>query len=182
MNEIMKFVDEMGAKAQMIADLMLASVIADVELLTVALAISNLTEIVHTLSLAKEGDNQYVAAHKALDIGWNPSIREALVGKGFFEKGLHGLLDLAEGSSVAGSRLMPVFEEAVSIYKELGVSKDLKRKLKNFMEKKLETEGFAISHRNEEGKVLVKTAEWVNKKVSEARVAKAGTNRKGRGD
>ena len=182
MNDIKKFVADLGARAQMIANLTMANVIVDVELLTVALAISNLAEIAHTLSFAKEGEVQYVAAHKALDIGWNLSIREALVEKGYFAEGLRGLLDLAETNPVAGSRLMPVFEEAVSIHNELGVSKELKRNLKNFMEKTLETEGFALSHRNEEGKFMVKTADWVNKKVSKASVAKAGMIRKGRGD
>ena len=156
-----------GLNAQKLAAMSLDYVVTDMDQLTVALAISNLTEIAHTLSVAEEGENQYVAAHKALDIGWNPTLRETLVKEGYFSEGLRGLLELAETSSVAGSRLMPVFEEAVSIYKEVGVSKSLKRKLENYMKKKLDTDGFAISHRNEDGKVMVKTAEWVNKKLDD---------------
>ena len=40
------------------------------------------------------------------------------------------------------------------------------------MKKKLDTDGFAISHLNEDGKVMVKTAEWVNKQLGDETVPK----------
>ena len=168
MKELKKLVDSLGAKAQMVAAINLGDMIDDVDLLAVALSMSNLTEVARTLSAAEEAEMSYIAAHKALDIGWNPSIRETLIEAEYFAKGLCGLLELAETNPVAGSRLMPVFEEAVSIHKELGITKELKCNLKNFMERKLEFEGFAISHRDEEGKVMVRTAEWVNKMAEKA--------------
>ena len=172
MENIEMLIKGIGLNAQKLAAMSLDCVVTDVDQLTVAFAISNLAEIARTLSVAEKGENQYVAAHKALDIGWNPTLRETLVKEGYFREGLHGLLKLAETNSVAGSRLMPVFEEAVSIYKEIGVSKSLKRKLENYMKKKLDTDGFAISHLNEDGKVMVKTAEWVNKQLGDETVPK----------
>ena len=172
----------MGANAEKLAAMNLDYVVSDVDQLTVALALSDLTEIAHTLSNANEGEVQYVAAHKAMDIGWNPTLREDLMKKGFFVSGLRGLLELAETSCLAGSRLMPVFEEAISNHKELGIPNLLKYKLKNYMKKKLETDGFAISHMDGEGKTMVRTAEWVNEKVRNAYVHEDDVVGKDRGD
>lgn len=165
MKELKKLIDNLGAKAQQVADLKLACVVDDVDLLTVALCVSNLTEVARTLSASKEGETSYIAAHKALDIGWNPSIRGALVETGYFAEGLRGLLELAEHSSITGSRLMPAFEEAVSIHKELHIPKKLVCKLKNYINEKLELDGFAISNPDDDGKVYVKTARWVEEKT-----------------
>lgn len=165
MKELKKLVDSLGAKAQQVAALKLENVVDDVDLLTVALAISNLTVVARTVSFSKEGEIGHIAAHKALDIGWNPSTREALAEAGYFAEGMRGLLELAENHSLTGSRLMPVFEEAVSIHKELHIPKGLVRKLKNYLNEKLETDGFAIGNPDEDGKYFVKTAEWVNAKI-----------------
>ena len=165
MCEVKKLIDDLGNKAQFVANIKLESVIEDVDLLTVALCTSNLHEIARTLSYANEGDNSYVAAHRALDIGWNPSIRESLADKGYFAAGLRGLLELAERWSVLGCRLMPVFEEAVSLDKDLGIPKKLKSQLKSYINQKLDADGFAISHIDEDGKVSVKTARWIEEKV-----------------
>ena len=162
MKELKNFVDSMAAKAQLVADLKLESVVNDVDLLTVAL--SNLTLVARTISFSKEGEIGHIAAHKALDIGWNPSIREALAEAGYFAEGLRGLLELAEKHVLTGSRLMPIFEEALDIHKELCIPKSLKRRIKNYINEKLETDGFAISNPDDEGKVSVKTAGWVNAK------------------
>lgn len=164
MNELKKLADSLGAKAQQVAALKLEDVVNDVDLLTVALSMSNLTVVARAISFSKEGETSHIAAHKALDIGWNPSIREALAEAGYFAEGLCGLLELAEHHSPTGSRLMPIFEEAVSIHKELRIPKGLVRKLKNYFNEKLEADGFAIGNPDEEGKYFVKTAEWVNVK------------------
>lgn len=164
MNELKILVDSLGAKAQQVAALKLEDVVDNVDQLTVALSISNLTVVAQTICFSKEGEIGHIAAHKALDIGWNPSKREALAGAGYFAEGLRGLLELAEHHSDAGSRLMPVFEEAVSIHKELRIPKGLVRKLKNYLNEKLDSDGFAISNPDETGKYFVKTAEWVNAK------------------
>ena len=165
MNEIKKLIDDLAAQAQKIAGISLDEVVDDVDLLTVALATSNLTVVARTLSFAKEGEKGYIAAHRALDIGWNPSIREALVAKGFFTEGLRGLLNLAEANPIAGSRLMPIFEEAVEIHKDLGIPKKLLRSLKTFVNDKLETDGFSIGNINEDGKTPVNIAKWVEEKL-----------------
>lgn len=164
MNELKKLVDSLGAKAQQVAALKLEDVVNDVDLLTVALSLSNLTVVARTISFSKEGATSHIAAHKALDIGWNPSIREALAKAGYFAEGLRGLLELAEQHALTGSRLMPVFEEAVSIHKELRIPKGIVRELKNYLSKKLDSDGFAIGNPDEDGKYFVKTAEWVNVK------------------
>ena len=165
MQNFKKLIDDLGAKAQMIASVKLESVIDDVDLLTVALCTSNLTVVSQTLSFSNEGENGYIAAHKALDIGWNPSIRETLANNGYFTEGFRGLLKLAEQNPIAGSRLMPVFEEAVSIYKDLGLPKKLKSELKSYINQKLETDGFAIGNINEDGKTPVNVARWVEAKL-----------------
>lgn len=166
MDELKMLVDNLAANAQKIANTKLEDVINDVDQLTVALCTSNLNVVAQTLSLSREGENRYIAAHKALDIGWNPSIRDALAKDGYFTKGLRELLELAERDPVAGSRLMPIFEEAVDIHKDLRIPKDLKCRLKNYTSEKLETDGFAISNPDDDGKVSIKTARWVEEKIS----------------
>lgn len=165
MKELKKLIDELGGKAQMVANIKLESMIDDVDLLTVALCTSNLTVVSQTLSFSNEGETSYIAAHKALDVGWNPTIRETLAKNGYFTEGFRGLLKLAERNPIAGSRLMPVFEEAVSIYKELGLPKKLRSELKNYINQKLETDGFAIGNINEDGKTPVNVARWVEAKL-----------------
>lgn len=167
MNEFKKFFADFCARAQMTADMMLASVITDPHQLTVALTVSDFEDIAETLADAAECEICHVAAHMALDIGCNPSYRSALAEKGYFTEGLRGLLDLAEADPVVGSRLVPVFDKAVSVHKDLGISGALKRKLREYTKKKLESDGFAIGCRDEDGKIRVKAAEWVNKKVEE---------------
>lgn len=166
MNELKKLADSLGAKAQQVAALNLEDVVNDVDLLTVALSLSNLTVVARTISFSKEGATSHIAAHKALDIGWNPSIREALAKAGYFAEGLRGLLELAEHHSSTGSRLMPIFEEAVSVHKELRIPKGLVRRLKSYFNEKLDADGFAIGNLDEDGKYFVKTAEWVNGKFA----------------
>ena len=182
MKELKKLIDDLAVKAQKTAALSLTSIITDPHQLLVALALSDFEVIAETLSVATEHDACHIVAHQALDIGCNPKKRRSMAKCGYFTEVLRGLLELAEKDPVAGSRLVPVFDEAVSVHKDLRIPKALKRKLQEYTEKKLETDGFAIGRRDADGKIRVKTAEWVNKKVSEARVAKAGTNRKARGD
>lgn len=158
-------VKRLGDKAQEIANLMLADVIDDVDLLTVALSASGLQEIAHTLSYAKKDEVRYVAAHQALDIGWNPGLRVKLQEEAYLSKGVAGLLEVAKGNADTGSRLMPVFEEVLAQYKDFGISKKLRCEIKNYMNQKLDDEGFAITSITEEGKVMVKTADWVNERV-----------------
>lgn len=165
MNTMKELIKKLGDKANEIAKLMLADVVDDVDLLTVALSASGLHEIAHTLSYAKKGEIRYTAAHQALDIGWNPDHREVLVKTGYLANGVSGLLEVAKNNPTAGSRLMPVFAEVLDQYKDFGLSKKLRCELKNYMNQKLNDEGFAISGITEEGKIKVKTAEWVNEKA-----------------
>lgn len=161
-----KFFADFFARAQQVADLMLSSIITDPHQLVVALALSDFEVIAETLSIATEHEACHVAAHLALDIGCNPSVRRTMAKCDYFTEALRGLLELAETDPMVGSRLVPVFDEAVSsVHKDLCISKELKRKLKEYTKKKLETDGFAIGHRGEDGKIMVETAEWVNKMV-----------------
>lgn len=165
MNELKKLVDDLAAKAQKIADMRLEDVIDDVDLLTVALATSNLTVVARTLSFSKEGEKCYIAAHRALDIGWNPSIREELAKRAYFADGLRRLLKLAEANPLVGSRLMPIFEEAVEVHKDIDIPKKLQCRLKTFINEKLDADGFSIGNLNEDGKTPVKIASWVEEKL-----------------
>lgn len=165
MNEKKKLFDELAAKAQRVAGINLDEVVDDVDLLTVALAISDLTVVARTLSFSNEGEKSYIAAHRALDIGWNPTIRNALAAKGYFAEGLCGLLKLAEANPLVGSRLMPIFEEAVEIEKDIKISKKLRCRLKNFINEKLCAEGFSIGNIDENGKTPVNIAKWVEEKL-----------------
>ena len=154
-----------GDKAHEIANMLLADVIDDVDLLTVALSATGLREIAYTLSYAKKGEIRYTAAHQALDIGWNPDWREELQKEEYLAKGVAGLLEVAKTFPDAGSRLMPVFEEVLDQYKDFGLSKKLRCELKNYMNQKLNAEGFSITSITDDGKINVKTADWVNEKV-----------------
>lgn len=164
-----KFFADFFARVQKTADLMLTSVITDPHQLLVALALSDFEVIAETLSVSTEHDACHIVAHQALDIGCNPTMRSKMAKGGYFTEVLSGLLELAEKDPIVGSRLVPVFDEAVSVYKDLRISKALKRKLEEYTEKKLETDGFAIGRRDADGKIRVKTAEWVNKKLEAER-------------
>ena len=166
MVKVMKnLIKKLGDKAHEIANLMLADVVDDVDLLTVALSATGLHEIAHTLTCAKKGEVRYLAAHRALDIGWNPDLREKLRKEEYLSKGIAGLLGVAKNNPDAGNRLMPVFEEVLEQYKDFGISKKLRCELKNYMNQKLHDEGFSISAITDEGKIMVKTADWVNERV-----------------
>lgn len=169
MNDVKELVENLGASAQQVASLELKDVVSDVDLLTVALCTSGLVTIARTLSSAKEGENVHTAAHRALDIGWNISLRSALAEKGYFAEGVRSLLELAEENPLAGSRLMPVFDEIASVYKDLCIPKKLKRQVADYYNKKLDTDGFAIGPMDENGKTMVRTAEWVNRMVTNER-------------
>lgn len=182
MDNFKNFFADFCARVQQAADLMLANVISDPHQLTVALTVSDFEEIAETVRDAAECEVCYAAAHMALDIGCKPALRNALAEKGYFAEGLRGLLELAEADPMVGSRLVPVFDEAVAVHKDLRISRALKRKLKEYTEKKLEADGFAIGRRDEDGKIRVKTADWVNKKVEEALTQTDVDSRKDKGE
>ena len=167
MNELKKLVNDLAVKAQKTAALSLTSIITDPHQLLVALALSDFEVIAETLSVATEHDACHIVAHQALDIGCNPKKRRSMAKCGYFTEVLRGLLELAEKDPVAGSRLVPVFDEAVSVHKDLCIPKALQHKLKEYTEKKLETEGFAIGRRGADGKIMVKTAKWVEEKLDQ---------------
>lgn len=167
MNKSNNFFADFFEKVQQTADLMLVNVITDPHQLVVALALSDFEEIAETLSVVTEHEACYVAAHTALDIGCNPTVRETMAKSNYFAEVLRGLLELAETDPMIGSRLVPVFDEAVSVHKDLRIPKALKRKLEEYTAKKLEIDGFAIGRRDADGNLRVKTAAWVNKKVED---------------
>lgn len=177
-----KFFANFFKRAQQTADLTLTSIITDPHQLVVALALSDFEEIAEVLSATSEHKACHIVAHQALDIGCNPSVRRQMARCNYFNEALRGLLELAEADPMVGSRLVPVFEEAVSEHKELNLSKVLKRKLKEFTEKKLEADGFAIGRRGADGKIRVKTAEWVNKKAEEELAQRDVEPRKDKGE
>lgn len=177
-----KFFADFFKRVQQAADLMLTNVITDPHQLLVALALSDFSVIAEILSVTTEHEACHIVAHQALDIGCNPSVRRNLAKCNYFTEVLCGLLELAEKDPVVGSRLVPVFDEAVSVHKDLRISKALKRKLKEFTEMKLEADGFAIGRRGADGKIRVKTAVWVNKKM-EAELAQSDVEpRKDKGE
>ena len=177
-----KFFAEFYARVQQIAGMMLTSVITDPHQLVVALALSDFEVIAEILSVTTEREPCHIIAHQALDIGCNPSVRRNLAKCDYFTEVLRGLLELAEKDPVVGSRLVPVFDEAVSVHKDLRISKALKCELKEYTGKKLEADGFAIGRRGADGKIRVKTAEWVNKKI-EAELAQSDVEpRKDKGE
>ena len=145
-------------KATEFADIMLVDVIDDVDLLTVALCAGNFNEIVRTIYKTREGECGHIAAHRALDIGWNPSLRESKAKEGFFSKGLRGLIELSKNNPDTGARLMPVLGSMISEYQELDISEKLKREVMCYMEYMHQRDGFAISHISDDGKVIVKPA------------------------
>lgn len=150
--------ENQNAKVAGIANIMVADVIEDVDLLTVALCAGCLEEISHTIFLSNEGEDKHTAAHRALDLGWNPVLRERKVRAGYFEKGLRGLIDLSKRNPDAGSRLMPIFCEMVSDPSKYGLPKILVRETVRYMEAIRERDGFAIVCMNDDGKVVVKPA------------------------
>ena len=165
-----KFFDDFFARVQQTADLSLSSVITDPHQLLVALSLSDFEVIAEMLSASTGHDACHIMAHQALDIGCNPTTRRSMAKCGYFTEVLRGLLELAEKDPVVGSRLVPVFDEAVSVHKDLRIPKELKCKLKEYTEKKLETDGFAIGRRGADGKIIVKTAAWVNE-IADAELA-----------
>ena len=149
----------LGEKASAVASIMLADIIHDVDLLTVALCAGNLNEIAYTICYSNEGDYKHTAAHKALDLGWKPALREDKVNEGYFKKGLRGLIDLAKQYPDTGSRLMPVFCEMVANHRDYGVPRKLKREAICCMEQIRQRDGFAITSISDDGKVHVKASD-----------------------
>lgn len=142
MTEVLK---KLHDKADRIANLMLIDIIHDADLLTVALCAGTIDALAHTLCRAKEGEYGYIAAHKAMDIGCKPDVRDAMKKVGYFAKGLRGLLELAERDPDAGARLMPVFCTMASEYRKYGVPRKLKNEVMHHMEYMYKRDGFAIT-------------------------------------
>ena len=149
---------KLNEKASEIVSLKLADLIDDVDLLTVALCAGNLSEIVRTIHTAREGECDHEAAHAALDLGWNPSLREAKARDGFFAKGLCGLMDLSKQHPDTGTRLMPILGEMVSDCKKYGISEKLKCETTCYMYHIRQRDGFAITYIGDDGKVIIKPA------------------------
>ena len=146
---------ELNRKALNIVNIMLADIILDVDFLTVALCAGNFGEIEKTIFMSDEGENGYIAAHRALDLGWKPEVREQRVQAGYFASGLRGLIDLAKQNPDAGSRLMPVFAEMVSDPEKYGLSTKLVHETVCYMEHIRQRDGFAIANITNDGKVVL---------------------------
>ena len=143
-------------KALAIANSRVADVVEDVDLLTVALCAGNFNEIKNTLFDAKSNETKHIAAHKALDLGFNPALRKSMAKNGFFAKGLFGLLEIAKKNPAAGSRLMPIFCAMITDDKKYAISSCLKNQVLNFMNQKRDQDGFAITGLNDsEGEASV---------------------------
>lgn len=154
--------DNLNKKAFEIAAMTVATMIDDVDQLTVALCAGNLNEIAYALHETQLGESKREAARKALELGLNPVKRGIAASKGFFAKGLCGLLNLAKDNPDAGSRLMPIFNELVTDYKKYGIPKKLKATVKNYMSEKKNTDGFALMGYNlDDGGAIVCAADWV---------------------
>ncbi len=143
------------AKAAKISAIMLGDLISDVDLLTVALSMGNINQIAETVMTASEGSCQYIAAHRAIDIGWKPPLRDAKVRAGYFSQGLIGLIELSKHNPVLATRLIPVWGEMLHKSKELGISNKLKHEAEVYMQSVFEHDGFAITHIDNDGYVEV---------------------------
>jgi hypothetical protein len=155
--------DELNDKAWKVSTLMVADIVDDEDLLTVALCAGNLNEIARTLHANRLDVNKQEAAHRALELGLNSKLRNNMASKGFFAKGLRGLLELAQLDSDTGSRLMPIFNELVTAYKKYRIPRDLRVCVKNYMTNKKNTDGFAIMCIDDaNGRTLVYAADWVS--------------------
>lgn len=144
------FIENLHMNAISIANTRVADYVKDVDLLTVALCAGNLNEIANTLYDAPNADYKHVAAHRALDLGWNPALRKEKANAGFFANGLRGLLELSKQDSAAGTCLMPIFCELVSNPEKYGISSKLSAQLKNYMRDKKSIDGFAITCINDD--------------------------------
>ena len=125
--------NKLNDKASYIANLRLADLIMDVDLLTVALSADVFPETMLALKNARTDDHGYVAAHRAIDVGFNNLLRDKALKEGFFAKGARGLLKLADQEPDIGARLMPVFNTMVSNCKYYGISKKLKHEIEVYM-------------------------------------------------
>lgn len=153
-----KIFEKLEEKARRIANIMIADVVTDVDLLTVALCAGYFDEIAYTIHMSSEGEVKHTAAHRALDLGWKPDLREQMIRDGYFAEGLRGLMDVAKKNPDAGSRLMPVFHEMLSDYRKYGLPEHLAHELASLMEAIRERDGFAITSMNDNGKVVVTPA------------------------
>ena len=142
-------------KAEKIADIKLYEIIPDVDILAVALSAVSLKEIAQTIMVSCENECKHTAAHKALDIGWNPTLRAEKIRAGYFAEGLKGLIELSKQDPDIATRLMPVLAVMVGHRKDFGISKKLKDKAMRYMESVYNRDGFAIINIGEDGKVNV---------------------------
>lgn len=149
---------KLNDKAGYIANLRLVDLIMDVDLLTVALCADVFSETVLALRDAQTGDRCHLAAHKAIDLGFNDSLRSTKAKEGFFAKGVRGLMELGDQQPDTGTRLMPIFYAMASDCKCYGLSKKLKHEIENYIERKRQHDGFAIVSHTEGGRVIIKAA------------------------
>lgn len=162
MKSMVELFEKLNKKAHKIASMTVATMIDDVDQLTVALCAGNLNEIAFALH-EQPDESKREAARRALELGCNPVKRKSAACEGFFANGLYGLLDLAEADPDNGSRLMPIFNELVSNCKKYGIHKKLKVRTKNYMIAKKETDGFAImGYDIDTGAAVVYAADWVS--------------------
>ena len=152
MEKIFKSIRSRAAK---IAEMMLCEHINDVRLLTIALCMSNFAQIVDTIMASKEGSYKHEAAHAALDIAWQPSLKSAKARAGYFSEGLRDLVELSKQNPDLATRLVPVFGEMLHKSKELGISQALKREVVDYVEYIFERDGFAITDTDDDGFVKV---------------------------
>ena len=68
--------EKLEENARRIANIMIADVVTDVDLLTIALCAGYFDEIAYTIHISSEGEVKHTAAHRALDLGWKPDLRE----------------------------------------------------------------------------------------------------------
>ena len=163
MIKMIELFERLNTRAEKIVNMMVADVVDDIDLLTVALCAGNLIEIIRTMRVTDLDEGKKEAVRKAYELGTHPIMLNAAASNGFFAEGLHGLLDLAEKDSDTGSRLMPIFNELVSNCKKYGIPKKIKVRVKNYMIEKKNRDGFASTlYDDATGRIDIHAADWVN--------------------
>lgn len=158
---MIEMIQKLKKKAGEIADIKLYEIIPDVDLLAVALSAVSLKEIAQTIMVSHENECKHTAAHKALDIGWNPTLRAKKLREGYFSEGLKGLIELSKQDPDIATRLMPVLAVMVGRRKEFGISKKLKGKAMRYMKSIYNRDGFAIANIDDDGHVEVQLHESI---------------------
>lgn len=142
-------------KVRVVMSIPIESVVPNLRNLMVALYLSDPGEEVRIRELYADDNIVHHALNTVNKLRNDKELRDVFIDGGFFDEQLELLLDIAKKRVLAGSRLVPVFCQALREAEELKISAELQEKIIAHIEWQRDKDGFAISELSEENNHIV---------------------------